>query len=257
MHHKNQWNALFAIEQNTAYEAHMQDTIKLVQAQAAKRNSSAKPALSLAGLAAKQLKFLAWKIWLFQGMVLALLCTVFFLTYIVNFNIGYGNSLPEFLCGCSAVIVMSSIPILKRSSACKMFELEQSTHFAVGGSLLSQLLFIGIGDFCMLTVLVLVVGVYGLTIPIIFISLIIPFLTSAISCLMLWTRTSPDSFQTAGVALCLLASLFGYEIVDQISRLNPASQFVLYAGYLLFCIGMVYREYRRFVLHRPVEKMLW
>ena len=256
MHHKNHWNSLFAIEQNTAYEAHMQDTIKLVQAQAAKRNPSVKPALSFAGLVAKQLKFLAWKIWLFQGMVLALLCTVFFLTYTVNFNIGDGNSLPKFLCGCSSVIVICSIPILKRSSAYKMFELEQSTHFAVGGNLLSQLLFIGIGDFCMLTVLVFVVGMYGLTIPVIFISLIIPFLTAAISCLMLWTRTSPDSFQTAGVALCLLTSLFGYKIVDLLDQLNPTTQFILCAGYLLFCIGMIYREYRRFVLHKPVEKML-
>lgn len=256
MRHKNKWNALFAIEQNIAYETHMQNTIKLVQAQAAKHNPSSRPTLSLAGLVAKQLKFLAWKIWLFQGMVLALLCTVFFLTYTVNFNIGDGNSLPKFLCGCSAVIVMSSIPILKRSSTYKMFELEQSTHFAVGGNLLSQLLFIGIGDFCMLTVLVLVVGMYGLTIPVIIISLIIPFLTAAISCLMLWTRTSPDSFQTTGVSLCLLTSLFSYEIVDQSSRLNLTAQSVFYAGYLLVCISMIYREYRRLVLHRPVEKML-
>lgn len=256
MRHKNKWNALFAIEQNTAYETHMQDTIKLVQAEAAKRNTSAKPTLSLAGLVVKQLKFLAWRIWLFQGMVLALLCTVFFLTYTVNFNIVDGNSLPKFLCGCSAVIVMSSIPILKRSSTYKMFELEQSTHFAVGGNLLSQLLFIGFGDLCMLTVLVLVVGMYGLTIPVIIISLIIPFLTAAISCLMLWTRISPDSFQTTGMSLCVLTSLFGYEIVDQSSRLDSIAQFAFCAGYLLVCIGMIYREYRRLVLHRPVEKML-
>lgn len=256
MRHKNQWNALFAVEQNTAYEKHMQDTIKLVQMQAIKHNLSAKPTLSIAGLVAKQLKFLAWKIWLFQGIVLALLCTVFFMTYVVTFNIGDGNSLPKFLCGCSAVIAMSSIPILKRSSAYKMFELEQSTHFAVAGNLLSQLLFIGLGDFCMLAVLVLVVGMYGLTIPVIIISLIIPFLTAAISCLMLWTRISPDSFQTTGVSLCMLTSLFGYVIVDQCSRFNFTAQLVFCAGYLLVCIGMIYREFCRFVLHKPVEKML-
>lgn len=256
MRHKNQWNTLFAIEQNTAYESHMQHTIRLVQAQAAKRNPCVKPTLTFAGLVAKQLKFLAWKIWLFQGMVLALLCTIFFMAYTVTFNIVDGNSLPKFLCGCSAVIVMSSIPILKRSSTYKMLELEQSTHFAVSGNILSQLLFIGIGDFCMLAVLVLIVGRYGLTIPVIIISLIIPFLTAAISCLMLWTRVSQDSFQMTGVSLCLLTSLFGYEIVDLISHLDSTVQFVLCAGYSLVCISMIYCEYRRLTLQRPVEKIL-
>ncbi len=76
MHRTNQWNSLFAIEQNTAYEEHMQNTIRLARKEADRLNLSAKPTLSLAGLTAKQLKFLAWKIWLFQGLVLAALCSV-------------------------------------------------------------------------------------------------------------------------------------------------------------------------------------
>ena len=256
MHQKKQWNSLFALEQGIDYEAHMQDTLDLVRTEACQHNLSAKPALTLTGLAAKQVRFLAWKIWLFQGMVLAILCSAFFLAYTVNFNIASGNTLPKFLCGCSAVIVMSSIPILKRSSAYRMFELEQSTHFAVSGSVLSQLLFIAIGDFFMLTILAVAVGIHGLTISATFASLIIPFLTASIACLMLWTRTSSDSFQTAGIPLCFLSSLFGYEIVAISRYLQIPARFCLQTGYAVLCIVMIYHECRRLYLHRPVEKML-
>ncbi|MDE6844731.1 MAG: hypothetical protein K2J99_03050 [Lachnospiraceae bacterium] len=256
MHHKNHWNSLFAIEQDFDYETHIQATLNLVHAEASRQNLSVKPTLTLLGLAAKQVRFLAWKIWLFQGMVLAALCSLFFLIYTVNLNSWFGSTIPKFLCGCSAVIVMSSIPILKRSSSYKMFELEQATHFAINGCVLSQLLFIGIGDLCMLAVLTAAVGIYGLTIPVTLVSLVVPFLTAAISCLMLWTRTSSASFQTLGVAFCLLASLFGYEIVDMSICLHPAAQFGLWTGYALVCIGIIYHEYRRLCLHRQIEKML-
>ncbi len=256
MHRKNQWNSQFAIEQNTAYEEHMQNTIKLVHAEADQLNLSAKPTLSLAELTAKQLKFLAWKIWLFQGLVLAALCSVFFMIYTVNFNEWMGSTLLKLLCGCSAVVAMSSIPVLKRASMYKMFELEQSTHFAVRGSLLSQLLFIGIGDLCMLAVLALIVGKQGLTISVIFVPLIVPFLTASVACLMLWTRTSVGSFQTAGVALCLLSALSGYEIADKMRYLSSAVRLCLFTGYLLICLGMIYHEYRRLLFCKSIEKML-
>ena len=256
MHHAKPQNTLFTIEQNTAYEAHMQSTIRLVRAEADRLNLSEKPVLPLSGLVAKQLRFLAWKIWLFQGMVLALLCSVFFLIYTTNLSRWNGNTLPKFLCGCSAVIVMSAIPILKRASTYKMFELEQATHFAVRGSILSQLLFIGIGDFCMLLVLALIGRICKLTISVILLSLIIPFLTASIACLMLWTRTTPDSFPNAGVLLCLLSSLFSYEIIDKSSYLHPAAQLCLLIGYSLICIGALCHEYRRLFLRKPIEKML-
>ncbi len=138
----------------------------------------------------------------------------------------------------------------------KMFELEQSTHFAVRGSLLSQLLFIGIGDLCMLAVLALVVGKHGLSMPVIIIPLIVPFLTASVVCLMLWTCTSSASFQTAGVVLCLWSALSGYEFADKIRYLSAAAQFFLFTGYLLICAGILYHEYRRFVSRGAIEKML-
>lgn len=254
--HPSQWNDLFAIEQNFDCQTHLEDTITLVRKEADCLNIGKKTTLSLGGLVRKQLKFLAWKIWLFQGMVLALLCSLFFSTYTVNFNQWLSSTLPKFLCLCSAVIVMSSIPILKRALRYQMFELEQSTRFAVRFSLLSQLLFIGIGDLFMLAVLILIVANYGLTISVAVFSLMIPFMTAAAACLMLWTRVTPALFQTAGVVFCILGSGLGYIIAGSGSALQPPAQLCLRTAYLLVCSGTLYREYRRLSLSGHAEKML-
>lgn len=256
MLHK-QWNNLFAIEKGTAYEPHMHNTLRLVQEQAGRLNSAGTPVLSLAGLVAKQVKFLAWKIWLTQGMVLAALCAVFFCIH-ANNTLEWVDLyiLPKFLCGCGTVVAMSAIPILKRASRYKMFELEQSTHFAIGGSLLSQLLFIGIGDVCMLTVLALAVGRFGLTIPVTIITLIVPFMTAATACIMLWARTSPSVFQTASVMLCLLSSWLSYEVIDKSSLLQTPARLCLWTGYALICIAVICHEYHNICSYKSVEQML-
>lgn len=250
------WNDLFAIEKEISCDAHLRDTIRCVRAEANKLDLSAKPRLSLAGLIAKQFKYLAWKIWLFQGMVLAVFCAVFFMTCRVSIDFWTGTVLMKFLCLSSVAVVISSLPLLKRATQYRMFELEQSTHFAVIGNLLSQLLFIGIGDLCMLTVLALLVGKYGLTISVISLSLVVPFLTAAVCCLMLWTRVDPAVFQTTGAVLCLLSALVCYGLIDKSSVLIPPARFCIFTGYCLSCLGLLYCECRRLWLYRPTEKML-
>ena len=251
-----QWNHLFTVEKDTAYAAHLRDTIRCVQAEDGTMNRAAGPVLSLTGLIVKQLKFLAWKIWFLQGMVLAAFCTIFFMTYTIRINLWTGTALTKFLCLCSVIVVMSSLPLLRRAARYHMFELEQSTRFAVSGNLLSQLLFIGIGDLGMLTVLALLIGRHGLTISVTLLSLVVPFLTATVCCLMLWTRIDPALFQTAGIALCLLSSLLCYGLIDRSRLLAPPERYCLFTAYCLICLSILYRECRRLCLHRPIEKML-
>ena len=252
-----QWKNLFAIEKGAAYEPHMQHTLRLVQEQASRLNPAGTPVLSLAELMVKQVKFLAWKIWLTQGMVLAALCAVFFCIH-ANSSLEWVDLyiLPRFLCGCGSVVAMSAIPILKRASRYKMFELEQSTHFAIGGSLLSQLLFIGIGDICMLAVLALAVGRFRLTMPVTIITLIVPFMTAATACIMLWARTTPSVFQTVSVMLCLLSSWLSYEVIDKSSSLQTPARLCLWTGYALICIVVICHEYHNTCSYKSVEQML-
>lgn len=250
------WNDLFAVEKDIPCDAHLRDTVRCVRAEADKLELSAKPRLSLAGLIAKQLKYLAWKVWLFQGMALAVFCAVFFMACAASADFWSGTVLMKFLCLSSVAVVMSSLPLLRRSARYRMFELEQSTHFAVSGNLLSQLLFIGIGDLCMLAVLALLVGRYGLTMPVTLLTLVVPFLTAAVCCLMLWTRVDPAVFQTTGAALCLLSALVCYGLIDKSSVLAPAARYCVFTCYCLSCLGILYFECRRLWLYRPTEKML-
>lgn len=256
MHHQKQWNSLFAIEQSTDYEAHLHATVRLVRKEAERLDIAGNSSLSFLGLVAKQFQFFAWKIWLFQGMVLAVLCSIFFSAYTFRFHQWSAATLPKFLCLCSAVVVMSSFPILKRSSRYKMLELEQSTHFSIKSSLLSQLLFIGIGDLFMLTILTMIVAKCELTISVTFISLVIPFMTAMSSCLMLWVRTTFSCFQTMSILLCFLSSWFGYLIVDVSVTLHWTAQLCLWTGCLLFCTGILYRAYRRLSYRNTIENML-
>ncbi len=247
---------MFTIEQNTDYEAHLHATLQLVRKEAERLHIADRSPLSFAGLAAKQFKFFAWKIWIFQGMVLAVLCSLFLSTYKFQFSMWLTATLPKFLCLCSAVIAMCSIPILKRASRYKMLELEQSTHFSIKNGLLAQLLFIGIGDLFMLVTLMVIVAMYGLSVSVAFISLVIPFMTAMSACLMLWARTSLSYFQTKGILLCLLSAWLGYLIVDKGATLQQPAQLCLFSGYLLLCAGISYHAYRRLSCQSTIEKML-
>lgn len=255
MNHKEQWNNFFTIEQNIAYGPHLQETLQKAHERLNTTARKRGPSLSFRGLVAKQFRFLAWKIWLMQGMILAALCAVFFCFYTASLIRWPGSTLPKFLCCCSCIIAMSAIPILKRSVSYQMAELERSTHFSTGGNVLSQLLFIGIGDVCMLTLLALFISKSGLTTSVILISLVIPFLTAATACLMLWARTPFSVFERTAVPLCILpclsiCALFG-QLWDRYGSLTSKAGYAGWIAYALVCTTLLYNECRR--LYRPDE----
>lgn len=253
MNHKKQWNNFFAIEQNIAYESHLQETMQKAHECLKTTARKREPSLSFGGLVAKQFRFLAWKIWLLQGMILAALCTAFFCLYTDSLIRWPGSTLPKFLCCCSCIIAMSAIPILRRSSRYGMAELERATHFSTGGNVLSQLLFIGVGDVCMLTLLALLVSECELTNSVIFISLVIPFLTAATACLMLWARTPFSVFERTAVPLCILPCLSMCALIEwhwnRYENLASKAGYVGWIAYALVCTAVLYNECQR--LYRP------
>lgn len=256
--HRHYQSDLFAIEKEIACDAHLCDTLRRVQEEADKLPYCAHK-LTFFGLVVKQLKFLAWKIWLLQGISLAALCVVFFTMYTVSIDRWSSAVLSRFLCGCSAVIAACSLPMLRRATRYRMFELEQSTRHAIRGNLLSQLLFIAVGDLCSLTVLALTslqIRRYELTIPVTILSLMVPFCTAAVSCLMLWTRADHTHFQSVGGALCFLSAWLAYKMIEKSRAFTPTAQWCLWTGYFLICLGILYHEYRRLFLHRRMETML-
>lgn len=256
MKHQKQWNTFFAIEKNIPYASHLQYTKELSQicwmSSAGKRKTSS----AFCTLVKKQFKFMAWKLWFFQGMILSALCAVFFCLAEDDYPNWFTTVLPKFLCCCSIVVAMSAIPLLRRSSRYQMMELEQSTRFSVFGILTAQLLFIGIGDLSMLTVLALIVTRYELTGAVVFFSLVVPFMTTTVVCMMLWARTTPGIFGRVSILLCMAIVLLMNRILDWYRNSNETVRIEYWSIYALVCLCILYHEYRRLRFVDHAEKLL-
>lgn len=263
MKEKEQWKKLLAVEREIPYENHLKETQRLageVQPVFAGRCQ-----LSFGGFMAKQVRFLAWKIWFLQGMVLALLCAVFFTVYGMRLNsmpdVLSGNvfdGMPggvsvewaerffaRFLCGCSGVIAACAVPVLQRSIRYRMFEVERVTRFSVRGGLTAQLLFIGIGDAGMLAVLAWLSAYFGVSGRGVFLFGVIPFLTAAVTVLMLWMRREPCGTGILPLLLCGVSVCAAYEMVEAVNRLLPRGVLRLGILYALLCVGIIGWECRR------------
>ena len=244
----------FALEKRTDYGIHLRQTIE--SAQSVRQMCPFRQRISFGTLVIKQLKFIALKIWLLQGMVLSALCALFLYYYDKDVIRGSEYIPPKILGLCGGIIVMSVAPLLLRPTRYKMFEVERSTYFSNHGGILSQLLFIGIGDVGMLTVLSFLAKHYQIAADGIFLFLIIPFLTAATACMMLWTRTSSFIFQRAEIPVCLLSSWLICEIVEKsIWSLSDMPLFI-WGCYALVCVCILCREYRRLLLQENLENML-
>lgn len=271
MKEKEQWKDLLAVEGAVPYEAHLKETQRLVR--------DVRPAfagrcrLPFGRFMMKQIKFIAWKIWFWQGMVLALLCAVFLSIYGIWPGMRPGNpfgSVPgdisaewaerffaRFLCGCSGVIVVCALPVLRRSIRYRMVEVERSTFFSVRGGLAAQLLFIGVGDVGMLVVLACLVMRFGAGGRGVFLFGVIPFLTAAVSGLMLWLRGEPCVSGVLPLLLCGVSVCAAYEMIEAVSRFLPDGVMWFGISYALLCTGMIGWIYRRLFSREKERELLW
>ena len=236
----------FAVENKSDYSAHLRHTIAAVQSEP--QASPRRQHISFPLLVLKQLRFVALKIWLVQGMVLSALCSLFLFRYdigVVLFNEYVPRGILA-LCGC--IIVLSARPLLLRPMRCRTLEIEQSTYFSNRGGILAQLLFIGIGDIGMLAVLTFLAIKCQFKADTVFLFLVIPFLTASAAGLMLWLRTSSSLFQKAGIPVCVLSSLLIYETVKRSLAFSQIIPLIVWSCYALICVGILCRECKRLCL---------
>lgn len=244
---KKSLHGFFATERQMDYSAHLQQTID--KARTVRQPDSYRQRLSFSALVVKQLWFVALKIWLMQGALLSVLCALFLFNYDIDV-ISFRKYIPRrILALCAGIIALSTRPVLLRPMRYRMLEIEQSTYFSNRGSILAQLLFIGIGDVGMLTVLTLLAIQYRITADTIFLFLVIPFLTAATAGLMLWARTAPLFFHKAWIPIYIFVSLLACEATDQTMRLLPDASLLLWICYGIACLCILWREYRR--LYHP------
>lgn len=246
--------SFLAVEKHRDFGTHLQQTIESAQSMCQTR--SPRHRISFVALVIKQLRFVALKIWIIQGMLLSALCAFFMFYY--NRGVIFTNEyIPrKALALCAGIIALSAGPLLLRPTRYRMLEIEQSTYFSNRGGILAQLLFIGMGDICMLAVLTLMAVRYRITTDRIFLFLVIPFLTATATGLMLWVRMTPSLFQKAWGPVCILVSLITCELTEKTRQLFPDALLFIWICYALGCIGALGCEYRRLCLHVDTEKMI-
>ena len=249
-----QLHIFFAIENKDDYNTHLQHTVTAVRS--VFQVSPRRQHISFPLLVLKQLRFVALKIWLVQGMVLTALCSLFLFHYdrgVIRFNEYIPRGIMT-LCGC--MIVLSARPLLLRPLRYRMLEIEQSTYFSNRGGVLAQLLFIGIGDIGMLAVLTFLAIKCQFELDTVFLFLVIPFLTAAVAGLMLWVRTSSSLFQKAGIPVCILSSFLICETVKRSLVFSQMIPLILWGSYALICVCILFRECKGLYLQESLENML-
>ena len=134
------------VEIPVRYE-HLQKTISLAKNEWKKR--VVRPRITFSKFLTTQIKFVGWKIWLAQAIVL--LCLSYLLVFFGDYILNNQRNVALLLCCISILVLMSAIPFIQRSIRYKTYEIETATRFSATKQLLAKLLIIGIGDISMLS----------------------------------------------------------------------------------------------------------
>lgn len=194
-----------ALQADAPQEVAKQRTLEAITAQM--QAAAPRPRLGFAAFLRTQVRFIGWKIWLFQAFCLlvanSVLDTVFGGYY-------FFNSRPAVLClGALAVLVLlTALPVVYNASLYRMQEMEAASYFSSQRLLAAKLLIIGIGDGAML------LGLWGyallrtpLSAYMLPLYLLLPFLLAAGGCLTLMARCQPQQVCLGGAGWCGLVLL--------------------------------------------------
>lgn len=254
MKEKERWKEFFAVERNAFEEEKLQKVKRLAAQEVQAGFCRERQSFGLFVL--KQFRFLAWKIWFFQGMVLAVMCVLVFQMFGACDPLYTERNFPAFLCGCSGAAALSAFPFLSRAARCRMFETEQATWFSGAGRIGAQLLFLGIGDVCMLLVLAMLAVRFQLSGSLLFVSVVIPFLTAETGVLMLWLHSGAEAFRRAGILIGLLPTGAVMWLVRRHGAWLDEQTLGLWAMTGLVCIVLSGIQCRKLLVQNDLEKLL-
>ena len=180
---------------------HMKETVYLVKNEIVKKAKRRR--LSFWEFLKTQIRFIGWKIWMMQMMVLGIiyLCmTKFFGKYPMK-DQGY---LIKLLMVLAIVVLMTAIPFLYRSIRYRMQEVEAATYVSSVRFLMARLIIIAIGDGVLLgSIYIITIANAVMPKMIIFLCLSIPFLTACNGCLFMVGHLKPKHFLQGSIGLCM------------------------------------------------------
>lgn len=247
------WNDFFGVEGNFLSEEHRETVTRLAKEQYFSCRRRTRP--DFWPFLGEQIRFMAWKIWVLQGTALFVLCLIHENLYATGNGAWYVDHLPAFLGACGILTVMSAFPILRRSARCRMLETELATAFSAGKMVLAQLLFIGTGDAGMLTVMFVIARRSRASGSLVFVSLVIPFLTAAAACMMLWARVDWSAFGRLGTAVCLLPFAGICWLAEKHAEAFTFSRLPVWICYAAVCLAVMIWQSERLVGQESFERI--
>ena len=223
------------VEIPVRYE-HLQKTISLAKNEWKKR--VVRPRITFSKFLTTQIKFVGWKIWLAQAIVL--LCLSYLLVFFGDYILNNQRNVALLLCCISILVLMSAIPFIQRSIRYKTYEIETATRFSATKQLLAKLLIIGIGDISMLS---------SMETKSILLYLLLPFLIASSGLLYLIGHTPIEKISQNSVVICMVLFL-AFTILDKTYPIFYQQAFSLKWAAIcivlvLFCIYQI-----RYILYR-------
>ena len=189
---------------------HMNETIYLVRKEIAQR--AGRKRLSFWQFLRTQVRFIGWKIWMMQLMVLGIVyacMTGFFEKYYTE----HPEDLPRLLMVLAIIVLMTAIPFLYRSIRYRMQEIESVTYVSSVRLMMSRLFIIAVGDSVILASMY-VTAISNSIIPkmLLFLCLSIPFFVASNGCLYMVGHLKPEHFLHGSIGLCMaMIGLFLYK----------------------------------------------
>lgn len=244
---EDQLRACLHLRNEKSNTEHLQKTIAFASNELCYRRQ--KERITFGAFLLRQIPYIAWRLWLAQGMVLILLCTMF---YSAVGDYGYQGQryVAVLLCYTAIVILMTSIPFIHRSIQYQMQETEAASRFSSLRLLAAKLLILVIGDGVMMGGIVwLAVFQTSVQLGSAILYLTIPFLAVSSGYLYLLGHVRARLIPVLSSAMCLLLSV----ILILVNRFYPMffyqTMTVRWAGVciilLLFCYYQLRHMMRR------------
>ena len=212
------------VEIPVRYE-HLQKTISLAKNEWKKR--VVRPRITFSKFLTTQIKFVGWKIWLAQAIVL--LCLSYLLVFFGDYILNNQRNVALLLCCISILVLMSAIPFIQRSIRYKTYEIETATRFSATKQLLAKLLIMETKS--------------------ILLYLLLPFLIASSGLLYLIGHTPIEKISQNSVVICMVLFL-AFTILDKTYPIFYQQAFSLKWAAIcivlvLFCIYQI-----RYILYR-------
>lgn len=157
----------------------------------------------------RQVRFVGWKIWLVQSVLLLLLYGVFVLAAegALLYSVRYTA---YFLCCLSMLLMLSAAPMFYRCIRYSMYEMELASRFSIVKLLFARILIIGIGDVALLTGLLWITAVETqMRAESALLYILLSYLTAGAGFLYLLGHVPANKLQTGSIGLgCALFAVF-------------------------------------------------